>query len=116
MAWKHFPQLQGKCDLGMQKFLGHEPLEMRDAIGFIVNGKRVKSTGCGGDSDYLRRTSRYIGKPLAPHTWIATVAYANGKRADVPVALRGPDGEKPYPGVKWIFPPTLVNPNETVVG
>jgi hypothetical protein len=113
VAWKHFPHLQGKCDLGMQKFLGHESMDLRDAIGFVVDGKRVKSTGCGGDADYLLRV-RFNLPALPPHTWIATVAYANGKRADVPVALRTSEGEKPYPGVKWIFPPTLVNPKETV--
>ena len=113
-AWKHFPQLRDKCNLGTQKFLGREPMEMRDAIGFIINGKRVKATGCGGNSDYLRRFQRV--PPLPPDTWIETVVYKNGKRADVPVALRGPEGETPYPGVQWVFPPTSVNPKETVRG
>ncbi len=115
-AWKHFPELQGTCDLGTQTFLGRAPFRLSDAIGFIVNGKRVKATGSGGDADFLRCTSRHAGLPqLPPRTWIATVVHANGKRTDVPVAIRDSEGERPFPGVKWIFPPTLVNPNETVV-
>lgn len=113
-AWKHFPELEGKSNLGMQTFLGRCPFQMHDAIGFIVNGKRVKNTGCGGDADFLRRTSNL--PPLPPNTWVATIVYENGRRADVPVALRTTEGTKPYPGVKWIFPPTLVNPKETVEG
>ena len=90
------------------------PHPMRDAIGFIVNGQRVTNTGSGGDSDFLRRS--YNLPPLPPNTWIATVVYANGRRANLPVALRTPEGERPYPGVKWIFPPTLVHLQETIVG
>jgi len=113
-AWKHFPELEGKSNLGMQTFLGRRPFQMHDAIAFIVNGKRVKNTGCGGDADFLRRSHNL--PPLPPNTWVATIVYENGRRADVPVALRTPDGEKPYPGVTWIFPPTVVNPKETLVG
>ncbi len=113
-AWKHFPALADKSNLSMQTFLGRCPFQMRDAIGFIVNGQRVKNTGSGGDSDFLRR--RYNLPPLPPNTWIATVVYANGRRANLPVALRTPEGERPYPGVKWIFPPTLVHLQETIVG
>ena len=51
-----------------------------------------------------------------PNTWVATVVYANGRRANLPVALRTSEGERPYPGAQWIFPPTLVNPEETIVG
>jgi hypothetical protein len=113
-AWKHFPELEGKSNLGMQTFLGRRPFQLHDAIGFIVNGKRVKNTGCGGDADFLRRSHNL--PPLPPNTWVATIVYENGRRADVPVALRTPDGEKPYPGVTWIFPANVVNPKETLVG
>jgi len=109
-AWVHFPQLKG-TDIGIQQFLGRAPFRLSDAIGFIINGKRVKATGSGRDAHF---GSRHSSLPL--HTWVATVVYGNGKRADVPVSLRGPEGEKPYPGVKWIFPPTVVNPHESVVG
>jgi len=67
-----------------------------------------------------RSWSNSVGHPelpqLPPRTWIATVVHANGKRTDVPVAIRDSEGERPFPGVKWIFPPTLTNPKETVVG
>jgi len=52
-------------------------------------------TGSGGDSDFLRRS--YNLPPLPPNTWIATVVYANGRRANLPVALRTPEGERPIP-------------------
>jgi hypothetical protein len=103
--------LEGKSNLSMQTFLGRRPFQMHDAIGFIVNGQRVKNTGRGGDADFLRRS--YNLPPLPPNTWIATVVYANGRRANLPVALRTPEGEKPYSGVKWIFPSTLVHLEET---
>jgi len=113
-AWVHFPQLKGS-NIGIQQFLGREAFRLCDAVAFIVNGKRVKNTGSGGDAAHLSRFHK-IPAELPPNTWIATVVYANGSRADVPVAVRGPGGEKPFPNVKWVFPPTLVNPRETVVG
>jgi hypothetical protein len=106
--------LEGKSNLSMQTFLGRRLFQMHDAIRFIANGQRVKNTGRGGDADFLGRS--YNLPSLPPNTWVATVVYANGRRANLPVALRTPEGEKPYPGVKWIFPPTLVHPEETIIG
>jgi len=74
----------------------------------------VSNPGSGGDPDFLRRSYHLPAMPT--NTWVATVVYANGERANLPVALRTPEGERPYPGVKWIFPPTLVHPEETIVG
>ena len=79
----------------MQTFLAVALFKMRDAIGFIVNGQRVKNTGSGGDTDFLRRSDNLPALP--PNTWVATVVYANGRRANLPVALRTTEGEKPYP-------------------
>lgn len=108
-AWYH--DLQPKTsNLGTQTFLGRRPLEMHDAIGFIVNGKRYKNTGCGG-------TSNFFGHKVYPHaTWIATVQASNGRRLDIPVATIDGNSYHPYRGVQWIFPPTAVNPKETVRG
>jgi len=111
-AWKHLPALRDKSNLGMQTWLGREPMNFRDVVAFIVNGQRVKNTGCGGNSDYLR--SSKPDKSLPPNTWIQTVVYPNRHRVEIPVAIMTPEGEKPFPGVQWIFPPTFLNPNETV--
>jgi hypothetical protein len=120
MAWKHFPQLQGKCDLGMQKFLGNEPLEMRDAIAVEVDGKLLKLSGSGGDSDFLNSTNWRFHpgrKPFPSGTWVATCIHKNGRRVDLPIARRV-DNRKfaPCPGVTWIFPPTAKQPASKVVG
>src|SRR5229473_6991035 len=80
MAWKHFPQLQGKCDLGMQKFLGNEPLEMCDAVAVEIDGKLLKLTGSGGDADFLNRSNwRFYPerKPFPSGTWVATCVHKN---------------------------------------
>jgi hypothetical protein len=114
MRGKHFPELEGKSNLGMQSFLGRCPFQMRDAIGFTVNRKRVTNTGSVGDADFLRRSHNL--PVLSSNTWVATVVYANGRRANLPVALRTTEDEKPYSGMKWIFPRTLVTPNETIGG
>lgn len=111
-AWVHFPQLRDKSNLGTAKFLGREPMEMRDAIAVIVNGKRYKMGGSGGDADFL---NRHRTERFPSGTWVQTVIAGNGKRSEMAIARRLPNNEyEPYPGVQWVFPPTLVNPNETV--
>jgi hypothetical protein len=97
-------------NLSTLAYLGKAKLEMRDAIAFIVNGKRYQNTGCGRHSSYIipGREHRF-----PPDLWIATVA-RNGRRRDIAVA-RIQDGKyAPYPGVTWVFPPTRDNPTETV--
>jgi hypothetical protein len=58
----------------------------------------VTNTGSGGDADFLRRS--YDLPAFPPNTWVATVVYANGRRANLPVVLRTTKGERSYPGVK----------------
>jgi hypothetical protein len=84
------------------------------AIAFSVNSKCVMNFGSGGDADFLRRS--YNLPALPPNTWVATVIYANGPRTNLPVSIAHGEGERSYPDVTWIFPPTLANPNETIVG
>jgi len=86
-------------------------LEFHDAVGFIINGKRYASTGCGGNSKYFN----CHGRSLPPGTWVATIQAGNGKRIEVPVAKITSEGYEPLPGVIWIYPPTKSNPNETEV-
>ena len=110
-AWKHnlTPET---CNLSTQTWLGNRPLEFRDAIAFLIDGKRHKATGSGGNSEYLRK---FGSKNYPSNTWVSTVIAANGRRLEVPVAAITPKGYAPLPGVAWIFPPTKSNPNETEV-
>ena len=114
-AWYH-KLLPRTSNLSTRTWLGLDPLDFRDAIGFIIQGKRYEATGSGGNSDYLRRVS---GKNLLPGTWISTVKASNGRRLDIPVAaIKSTDkGQKylPLPGVVWIYPGTKDNPHETLV-
>ena len=107
-AWYH--GLQPKTsNLSTQTFLGNRPLEFHDAIGFIIVGKRFKSAGCGGNSNYFNRH----GKNFPRDVWVSTVVAGNGRRLDMPVARITKDGYEPLPGVTWIFPPTKANPRKT---
>jgi hypothetical protein len=108
-AWVHFPDMEG-TNLSTRAYLGKAELEMRDAVAFIVEGKRYKNTGCGRHSSYsVLGHERVFPSDL----WVATVAARNGKRRDIPVAHIGRDGYTPYPGVTWVLPGTKDNPQET---
>jgi len=73
-AWYH--KLMPKTsNLSAQTHLGNRPLEFRDAIAFIIGGKRYASTGRGGNSDYFDSHDR----PFPRDTWIATIQAGNGK-------------------------------------
>jgi hypothetical protein len=110
-AWFH-DLLPKTSNLSTQAWLGNRPLEFRDAVAFIIGGKRYVATGSGGNADYLGRTS---GKSHPRNSWVATVKAKNGKRLDLPVAVIAGEECKPFPGVVWIMPPTKINPQETVV-
>jgi len=68
------------------------PFQMRDAIGFIVNGQasehgqRWRFRFPAAELQSATTSAKYLG---------ATVVYANGRRANLPVALRTPEGESP---------------------
>jgi hypothetical protein len=109
-AWVHFPEMEG-TNLSTLAYLGKAKLEMRDAIAFIVNGKRYQNTGCGRHSSFVMRGCE---NRFPPDLWIATVA-RNGRRRDIPVAKIRNGKYTPYSGVSWVYPPTKDNPNETVV-
>ena len=110
-AWVH--GLTPKTsNLGTQTWLGKQPFDLHDAVAFVVNGKRYKATGSGGNSNYLRQMT---GKNLPPDVWVSSVIAGNGKRLEIPVAkITKEDGRIPLPGIAWVFPPTQDNPNETI--
>ncbi|SRR6266576_58459 len=116
-AWVH--NLQPRTsNLSTQTWLGNRPLEFRDATAFIVNGKRLKNTGSGGDAIFLNQSNFRFHperKPFPSGTWVATVVAGNGKRMDIPVAKRIENGFAPLPGVQWVYPPTKDNPQEIFV-
>jgi hypothetical protein len=100
-AWAH-GLLPKTSNLSTQTWLGNRPLEFRDAIAFLVGGKRYKATGSGGDAEFMNRCTAH---PKGP--WVATVVAGNGCRRDIPVAARTSNGEYlPLSGVTWIYPPT----------
>jgi hypothetical protein len=102
-AWYH-NLLPKTSNLSTQTWLGNRPLELHDVVAFIVNGKRYRATGNGGNSNYLRKMT---GKNLPPDTWISSVIAGNGRRLEFPVARILQDGKQvPYDGVTWIYPPT----------
>jgi hypothetical protein len=61
----HFLELRGtELDrLGTSKFLGREPMQRHDAIAYVLNGVRYKSTGCGFRGGYAGPTfpQRFAG-------------------------------------------------------
>lgn len=106
-AWAH-KMLPRTSNLSTRTYLGHQPLEFHDAVGFIIEGKRYSATGSGRSSHY------YGGNGFPPNSWIASLKARNGKRIDVAVAKITDDGYVPLPGIVWIFPPTKNNPTETL--
>jgi len=110
-AWFH-NLLPKTSNLSTQTWLGKQPFDLHDAVAFVVNGKRYKATGSGGNSNYLRQMT---GKNLPPDVWVSSVIAGNGKRLEIPVAkITKEDGRVPLPGIAWVFPPTKDNPNETI--
>ena|SRR5438445_3466511 len=110
-AWHH-NLLPKTSNLSTRTYLGLDPLDFRDSVAFIIDGKRYVATGSGGNSDYLRRST---GKNLPSGAWISTVKATNGRRVDVPTATLTETGYKPFPGVTWVWPATKSNPRETLV-
>jgi len=102
--------------LGTAKFLGSEPMQRHDAVAYIVNGIRYKSTGRGFRGGYARRANiptafcRFIQDS---QYWFEEVIGPDGARICLPVSISDEDAERPCCGVIWVFPPTLTNPNET---
>jgi hypothetical protein len=111
-AWYH-NLLPKTSNLSTQKWLGREPLEMRDAVAVIVGGKTLKVTGSGGDSDFYNRI-RHESFPSG--TWVASCIHKNGRRVELPIAYRTDKGFTPYAGVQWVYPPTQNTPSQIVGG
>jgi len=106
-AWAH-GLLPKTSNLSTHTWLERHPLDFRDAIAVIVSGRRYKMTGSGGDAAFMR-------KQYPVGTWLSSVIAGNGKRLDIPTAVRTQDGYKPAAGVSWVMPPTVNNPHETIV-
>jgi hypothetical protein len=105
-TWHH-NLLPKTSNLGTQTWLERRPLDFRDAIAVIVSGRRYKMTGSGGDAAFMR-------KQYPAGTWLSSVIAGNGKRLEIPTAIRTQNGYRPVPGVSWVMPAT-VNNGETIV-
>jgi hypothetical protein len=112
----HYARFHGllpkQSNLSTQTWLGNRPLEFHDAVAFIIGGKRFASTGCGGNSDHLARSS---GIDFRRNTWVASVKARNGRRIDAAVAKIIDGKYVPLSGVIWVYPPTMCNPQESLV-
>src|SRR5262249_20247767 len=106
-AWVHGLQPR-TSNLSTQTWLERRPLEFHDVIAVFVSGRRYKMTGSGGDAVHM-------GRLYPPGTWLSCLIAGNGRRFELPTALRTETGYKPAPGVTWVYPPTKNNPHETVV-
>ena len=114
-AGAHIPALKN-TRIGMKTYLGREPFEFHDAIAVIVNGKRFKMTGSGGNAAYLRQSGAIrISEPLLPNAWVSTVIAGNGRRLDIPTAIQENGKFIPYKGVTWVMPPIKTIEQETLV-
>jgi hypothetical protein len=115
-AYRHFPELEGTPSggIGTRAYIGAEPLrDVHDAIAFLVNGRRYEKGGSAWDSGYSMSHSRWTGRKYRGRSlWIHSLRDEDLK--EYPVAVKYSGGMKPYHGVKWIFPPTLFNPEERV--
>jgi hypothetical protein len=113
-AWYHFPEIdrdgpQGR--LGTRHYLGILPLrELDEACAFRIRGRRYTRAGSGVHGRYAREFGISVPDPQA---WYELVTSKSGKRSYLPVAQIAGQERLPYPGVTWIFPPTLVHPRET---
>lgn len=120
MAWKHFPEIEKdprQNRLNTQEYLGLAPLEDRHSVcAYLIGGKRYTPAGSGVNGAYvysMRSLRAEIRKP-DPRAWYELL-HCGKIKAYFPVArFTGNGQEEPYPGVTWVFPPTRINPNETL--
>ena len=110
-AWYH-NLLPKTSNLATQTWLGNRPLEFHDVVAFVVQGKRYKATGSGGNSDYLRRMA---GKNFPSGTWVSSVVAGHGHSREIATAKITAEGYRPLPGVTWVYPATKSTPQETFV-
>jgi hypothetical protein len=120
MAWAHFPEIDQsgpQAILSTSAYLGFRPLvDFHYAYAYEIKGKRFLRGGCGINGRYAsERFSSPIIKNPKSTAWYQTVKVGDVDLGYRPVArIDKNGGYTPWPGVKWIFPPTLVNPQETV--
>jgi hypothetical protein len=116
-AYHHFPELKETPSglLGTRQYIGTDTIDSVDkASAFIISGQRYEKGGSAWDSGFALRSSRWSGKTYRGRPlWVHTLQ--SEELPDYPVAVKYKSGMKPYPGVQWVIPPTLVNPNETII-
>jgi hypothetical protein len=113
-AWYHFLEIDrdGPQErLGTKHYLGILPLrEFDEVYAFRIHGQRYTRTGSGVHGRYAHHRGISASDPDA---WYEEVVSRNGKCSYRPVARIMGETRLPYPGVTWIFPPTLICPRET---
>lgn len=133
VAEAHFPELSGTsmARLGMQTFLGTEPLSSHDICGIQIGERRFKcdSSGCAGNDGRGQRV--WIASGVRPEDEWFTVQQLPRKYRNFSTYFGGGgthyNGENrwdmiigkydkktgqqvPYPGITYLYPPTAKEP------
>lgn len=114
-AWRHFSAVSQDSRLGTREYLGIDPIRGYEvSCAILVRGKRYLRGGVGMCGDFA---ARHHGIQNAkPNQWFEELVAPDGTRIMHPIAVRLKNGKsKPAPGVQWVYPPTLVNEQETVL-
>lgn len=94
----HFPDIPEESKrLDTTKWLGREPLDVSDAVGYVVKGVAYKPTGSG----HRERIGNDYG-----NRWFESCEDPSGNRVDLPVWESSSGDRKLLRGVKAIYPPT----------
>lgn len=111
-AWAHFPEAAG-VDISTGKWLGREPLEIRDAVGFILHGEEWTMSGSGSIERVWDRRS---GQMNYGRRWFASaVRKSDGLKSDIHVwDVFKTAPPKPAKGVRLIYPPIATSVAEGV--
>lgn len=132
VAESHFPELSGTsmARLGVQTFLGTEPLQSHDICGIQIGARRFKcsSSGCAGNDGRGQRV--WIASGVTPEedsfkvrnlpkkylnfsTYFGSggTHYNGENRWDMIIAKYDKKGNRvPYPGITYLYPPTVKEP------
>lgn len=114
-AWYHFEEAKG-TQVNTAKWLGHEPLEIGDEVGYtLTDGTVVQKGGEGHAEGYMRdilldqgdfaRAQQYKGERRNGTRWMQSVVFPDGTKKSIGTYFqRGPRKGQWCSGIEPVWP------------
>lgn len=117
-AWAHFPEAE-RTNYGTREYMGKEKPRFSSASAVIIKGRRYARTGSGFTGGIAGSIGKYYdsyGDHFREGIWYEHLKDEQGREAILPVARQHGFRNVPLHNMQVVYPPTLTNPQETIVG